>query len=400
MVVRLALAVLAVVMVARTGHAGSLGPPDKVEALRGQPSQNYAFVVRFAEGVASSPERLGLAAGGAAVRRLDLINGVAVKMPVARAFELAEEPDIRQVWYLHPDLADLYVNTIAALDYNVRTLPLPSIANLSIGPMPRFWEETPHEDAPVHAATRAAAEAGLIPVIAVGNSGRPDGSFDGWINPWTYPEWVIGVGAYDAARGVVADFSSRGDPARPDTWPDVVADGVDVIGPFPTNLTKSKERRERDESNARFREQVPREKWDLYTLESGTSQATAITSRAAAQILHFLKEMISRTDQPASGKPIFSLTATPDRVGGYHRSKQRLTGTATVLADGSVVYEYALDVPWKMVKQLLIDAALPLPDAGPHVAGAGLVDPGYIREQFGQFGVVDIEIAPSKVIGR
>lgn len=386
-------------MKAYPASAGALGPPDKILALRAQADRRYPFIVRFVDPIATASPIQGLDPTGPNVTALGLINGIAVTLEVSRAFELAEQPGVVQVWYLHPELAPLYIRTIQALDYNVRTLPLPSLVNLSIGPMTKFWASEPYKDEPMHAATQAAAEAGLIPVIAIGNNPRAE-AMPGWINPWCWPEWVICVGAYDPANNGVADFSARGAPDRPDSWPDVVADGIDVIGPYPANKAKSAQRKRYDEANARFRELIPREKWDVYTLESGTSQATALVSAAAAQILHFLKGLIADTSSSATGRPLFSLTASPERVGASVAARPRLTGTAMVQADGSVIYEYPLDLPWKMVKQLLVDTALPLDGAKPYEVGAGLVNNAYVQQQFGQFGLVEIKVFPSKVLDR
>ena len=384
--------------VVQIGHAGSIGPADKLDALRLQLSQRYTFVVRFADNVEPTLKGLGIGQVLEPAKFLKLINGLATKLLVKHAFKIAAEPHVLQVWYLHPDLADLYVNTIAALDYNIRTLPLPNLVNLSIGPQTRFWRNSPDMDAPIHAATRASANAGLIPIIAIGNSGAAGGRSNGWINPWCYPVWVICVGAYDASKGKVAAFSSRGDPKDRESWPDVVAHGVDVIGPYPRHLKKSPERRQRDESNAQFQRVVPRDKWYLYTIESGTSQAAAATSGAAAQILHFLKKLAQTNGGTQTGQPLFSLTATHDRITHYDRAKQRLTGTAIEDANGSVVYEYVPDYPWKMVKQLLLDTAIPLPNEPAHVVGAGLVDRQNINRQFGRFGIANPKVVSSKVL--
>ena len=341
---------------------------------------------------------LGSTRNPTTIRPLHLINGVAVEIPVRTAFKMADDPNIRQVWYLHPDLADLYVNTIAALDYNVQTLPLPNLANMSISPQSRFWRRPPSGDTPMNAATSAPVKAGLVLIVAIGNTGVGGDKANGWLNPWCYPEWVICVGAYDAVKREMAPFSSRGDPNDKESWPDVVAHGVDVIGPYPTHLVKSPERRKRDESNASFRRVVPQDKWHIYTLESGTSQAAANVTGAAAQVLHFLKALIASGSESKTGQPIFSLTASPERITQYDRIAERLTGTARKQTDGSVVYEYPLDLPWKMVKQLIVDTAIPLTDKPVHVVGAGVVDRKYINQQFGRFGIAKPEIVPAKVL--
>ena len=326
-----------------------------------------------------------------------MIGCVAATLSVGTALDLPELGGIAQVWYLHPDLAPLYVRSIQALHHSARTLPLPSIANLSIGPEPRFWTREPSEDEPMHAATRAAAEAWLVPVVAIGNNPRA-GSMPGWINPWSLPRWVISVGAYDGERRRIAAFSARGAPDRPQTWPDVVAQGVDVVGAYPTGLAKSTERRRRDEASDLFRRTVPREKWQLYTLESGTSQAAATVSGAAAQIAHFVQQVMARSS-PDDGRPLFALTAGPERGRAAAAADQpRLCGTSRIAADGSTEFEYRAAPPWQLVKQLLLDTAIPIDDADPAAAGAGLVDTDYVNRQFGRFGLIDRTLFAAKVL--
>jgi len=394
MFLRAAFVLVAMLISPQVGFSEILGPADKIDALRSQPEQKYPFIVRFASGTELSPERLGLSSDKDEFYQLDLINALAGEMVVANAFELSQQEDIVQVWYLHPNLAPLYIRTIAALDYNVKTLPLPSLVNLSITPAPTFWRKTPYENEPIHAATKAAAEAGLVPIVAIGNSNHKDG----WINPWCWPEWIICVGAYDQRQGAVAEFSSRGHAGEPMSWPDVIAQGVDVIGPYPTGKKKSAQRKKRDEEDEQFRALVSEDEWSEFTLESGTSQSAAITSGAAAQILHFLQGMIASHDDPTEADPLFSLSTTPDRQTEYAKVKTRLTGIMTQEDDGTITFVYKLDEPWKMIKQLLVDTAIPLPDAKPSEVGAGIVDPAYIREQFGQFGVITPKIFPTKVL--
>ncbi|MGC4074329.1 MAG: S8 family serine peptidase [Nibricoccus sp.] len=388
-------AVFAATSAAMSPVSSKLGPSDKIDALRKQPDQVYPFILRLAPG-STLASVLPPDTDPAGVTDLPLIGGASLPLQVSTALALADRPEVLQVWYLHPELAPFYLRVMTALQYNVKTLEPPALVNLSIGPPPRFWPRKPEPDDPMHAATRAAADAGFIPVMAIGNAGEGPGDRSGLVNPWCIPPWVIAVGAYDGAAGRVAAFSSHGDPANPDTWPDVVAQGVDVIGPFPTNLTKSDQRRRYDESNAAFRAQVAPEKWPLYTLESGTSQAAANVTGAAAQVLHFLSETI-RQSQGTSGD-LFQLTAPPDRINPTATALPRLTGTVKRMDDGSMVYTYKMDQPWKMVKQLLRDTAISLPGVPPAQGGAGLIDRALINQQFGAHGLAKPMILPSKVV--
>ena len=384
-------------MVWQSSQAADIGPTDEIEYLQKQPLQQHTFIVRFNDGIVPSLAQFGISEKSEITKPLFLINGLAAIITSQKAFEISEDPNIRQVWYLHPNLSNLYVKIIEALDSHVRTLPLPNLVNLSIGPQVRFWRQSPEINTPMNAATRAAAEAGLIPIVAIGNISGTGDQVNGYISPWCYPEWVICVGAYDQVKGEIPGFSARGDPNDSESWPDVVAHGVDVIGPYPSNLVKSQVRSSRDESNVMFTRVVPRDKWNLYTLASGTSQAAANVTGAATQVLHFLRYLIQDGTNTQAEQPLFSLTASRDWDTQYDRVVERLTGTARKQPDGSIVYEYPLDLPWKMVKQLILDTAIPLTNEHVHAVGAGLVDRNYINQQFGQYGIAKPEIVPSRV---
>ncbi len=373
-----------------------LGPSDKIEALRRQPDETYPFVLRLAPG-ATLASVLPAVTETAGVTDLPLIHGAALPLRVSTALALAENPEVQQVWYLHPDLAPLYLNVIKAVQYDVKTLKLPTLVNLSLGPPSRFWPATPQPDDPMHAVTRAIAEAGLIPIMAIGNSGEGPGDRAGMINPWCLSPWVISVGAYDEVANRMAPFSSYGRPDDPNTWPDVVAHGVDVIGPFPTNQTKSGQRRRYDEANAAFMAKVASADREIYTLESGTSQATSRVTGAAFQVVHFLRETMARF-RGAADQPVFQLTASADRANPALAAMPRLTGTVEHLADGSAVYTHYHDRPWKMVAQLLRDTAVALPGVPPARGGAGLVDRALINQQFGAYGLVQPKLFPNKVL--
>ena len=370
-------------------RAGKVGPPRLVEALRAQPGEIYDYVVSFEED--ETPDS-GLA-GQRETLPLKLLNGFAMRMPVADAFELADQPGIRWVWYLHPDEATGTIRVLQGLDYTVATLPLPNLANLSLGPPTKFYRTEPELDAPVQRALGAAAERGLIAIVAIGNTGE---QAPGYVNPWSAPPWVISVGAWDHTTNAVWTGSSTAEPDRVDAWPDVVAPGVDVIGPWTSTREKSVERRAYDEANDRFRTQIPKEEQDKYTLMTGTSQAAAVVSGAAAQILRYLNGFIVE-HKTSFGDALFELEAGPDRMSDYDRQAPRLTGTATPNGSGGMTYSYTLDEPWRLVKQILIDTAIPVPGARSWQAGAGLVDRDYINAQFGAYGSEPPQLLPVKV---
>jgi hypothetical protein len=236
-----------------------------------------------------------------------------------------------------------------------------------------------------------------LPGLATGNyGGGGNDRLEGIINPWCLPDEVICVGAATEDGRLLYEDTARGPRSDSRLWPDLTAHGVDVVGPWPTNLIKPPFRRATDESNPVFRSRVPRESWDLYTIGSGTSFAAPQVARSAAQILYFLRETIASSKEP--GAPhLFAITIPRDRFSFTSRSGERLTGEVLTSTGSEVEIRYGLDEPWKMVKQLLRDTAVPMPGLEPHEVGAGFVSVPYVEQQFGAFGVVDVSIAPFKV---
>jgi len=375
-----------------TGSVAEVGPARLTEALRVQPDQIYTFVIGFRDGV--DPDGAALPMAQSAVDTIALVNGAVTTMRVADAFDLAGREDVLWVWYLHPDEASGTVNVLKGLDYAVATLPLPNLANLSLGPPSSFYRADPELDAPVPRALQAAADLGLIAVVAVGYEGD---TAPGFVHPWSMAPWAISVGAWDHRTRGVWSGSSVGRSDTQEAWPDVVARGVDIIGPWGSSRPKPESRRDYDESHDLFRETIPMEGWDNYTMMTGTSQATAEVSGAAAQVLRFVWGVTAELEtQP--GQPLFQLEAGPDRISAYDAAVPRLTGTATPREDGGVTYTYTLDAPWRLIKQILVDTAIPVEGAEPWQAGAGLVDPDYISAQFGAYGVEPPKVMPIKVV--
>jgi len=242
-------------------------------------------------------------------------------------------------------------------------------------------------------ALQAVASLGALSILAIGNEGA---RAPGYVNPWSASPWVMSVGAWDHRDNKVWNKSSTGNREEPHTWPDVVAHGVDVISAMTGARSKTPSERAYDEGHTRFKTVVAREDWDRFTMSSGTSMAAAQVSNAASQVAHFLTHLI-RDTQPSEGAPMFSIPVGPERINAHDEFATRLTGTAIPLEDGGVEYTYTFDLPWKMIKQILIDTALPVPEAPPWEAGAGIVDPAYVRAQFGKYGTVETEILPLKV---
>ena len=71
----------------------------------------------------------------------------------------------------------------------------------------------------------------VVSVFAAGNSGS-DGS-DLQTNPYSNIPLVIGVAALEHDGSGIADFSSRGDMTKPQTWPDIGAPGVNIWATAP-----------------------------------------------------------------------------------------------------------------------------------------------------------------------
>jgi serine protease AprX len=124
---------------------------------------------------------------------------------------------------------------------------------------------------PLAHAVQQAWRRGVVVVVAAGNEGHGDAR----MNAPAYDPYVIAVGAtdsrgtVDAADDVVGRFSSRGDAAR---RPDLVAPGTSVV-----SLRDPGSRLDQEHPGARVGTRSFR--------GSGTSQAAAVVSGAAALLL-------------------------------------------------------------------------------------------------------------------
>ncbi|MGC1496754.1 MAG: S8 family serine peptidase [Sulfitobacter sp.] len=382
----------AATLVTSEAIAGSLGPERVVDALRGQMAQHYDFVVTLQSNTQRDQVLLKGAITAQNIVELPILNGFAATLSVEEAFRLADIEGIEWVWYLHPDEAQLTRNVVQNLTHALDQGAL--IANMSLGPPSGLYRKELDFDTPVARTTRHFARQGRLAVAAIGNTG---GTAPGFVNPWSTPPWVLSVGAWDHRSGTVWEHSSTGDPQVPYTWPDVIAPGVNVIGPMTSAREKTPQERSFDEGNIRFRKSVPKEAWDKYTMQSGSSMAAAQVSNAAGQVAFFLTAMIKEGD-PNEGDRLFSISVGPERITAHDNSIPRLTGRATSTAEGGMEYTYWMDQPWKMIKQILVDTALPVADAAPWEVGAGLVDPDYIRAEFGKYGISKSQLMAAKVI--
>lgn len=379
------------VAMAAASHAGTLEPERLADALNAQPDARYLFVTSTEDAAVAQALLEKHASSLEDAVALPVFGGFAATMSVAHAVELTNESGVRTVWYMHPDEAPLTHRVLQALEAVVANGAL--ISNLSLGPPASFFVTSADPAAPVPRALEAVASRGPLSVVAIGNEGS---RAPGYVNPWSALPWVMSVGAWDHRDNTVWAHSSTGTPEEPDTWPDVVAHGVDVIGPMTGGRPKTPAEKAYDEGHPRFQEVVAPDKWNQYTMKSGSSMAAAQVSNAAAQVAHFLTGLISEV-QPVEGAFMFAIEVGPERINAHDEAAKRLTGTAKPLEGGGVEYAYTLDLPWKMIKQILIDTAIPVPGAPPWTAGAGIVDPQYIRAQFGKYGTVDTQILPLRV---
>ncbi|HEY8362420.1 MAG TPA: S8 family peptidase [Tissierellaceae bacterium] len=152
-------------------------------------------------------------------------------------------------------------DVIEAISYVIETKDKydTKIINLSLGTP----ANVPSNKDPICKAVDAATKAGLIVVVAAGNSGPKEGTI---LSPGISRN-AITVGAVDDKRTIdpsddtIAPFSSRGPTIEGITKPDVVAPGVNI----------------RSLSNT---------KYDGYTSLSGTSMATPLISGSVALLLN------------------------------------------------------------------------------------------------------------------
>lgn len=372
----------------------TLGPAAKREALLAQPDAAYRFVVR------GTPSAIAAAALLAAPdtttsksESLEAFDSVVLTLQVRDAARVCGFDGVEQVWYLHPRLAAPYTRVLLGLQYAYRSREPVRILNMSLGPPKDAYPMPPDAHEPMHYATKKLAAKGAVPIMAVGNFGPTE--TPGMTNPWCYAPWVVCVGAASADGHALWSQSSRGLRGDRQTWPTVVARGVDVVGPRSAS-PKSAQERARDESNAEFLAQVPSEQRDQYTLMSGSSQAAAQVSRAAAQIAYFVERQLEQHKQHG-GDYLFQMSIPRERFEFAARAGERLTGTVVAQDDRVVELAYRLVAPWRLVKQLLIDSALPMPGHHPHEVGAGFVSPEFVEAQFGQFGSADKRLMAIKL---
>jgi len=111
----------------------------------------------------------------------------------------------------------------------------PDANPLNIRVTSNSWGSSGSEYDPSNAISQAvlnlAYDNNVVSVFAAGNSGG-DGS-DLQTNPYSNIPLVIGVAALEHDGSGIADFSSRGDMTKPQTWPDIGAPGVNIWATAP-----------------------------------------------------------------------------------------------------------------------------------------------------------------------
>jgi hypothetical protein len=372
-----------------------LRPAEAISDLSDSKADRYDFIVTGTTGGIAALTNL-IPVSLSQPQPLPFISSTGLSLTLQEAKALAERNDISQLWYVPHSLYPAYCNIIKGLEYSAKTLPKTSVLNMSLGPPADVLPMAGNDEEPMSLATKKVVDDGFIIVMAIGNYGNGE---DGMVNPWCHPQWIVCVGAASEDAKKVWPASARGLESDPRTWPDVVAFGIDVISTWPHDLPKSEDRRRYDESNALFVKNIPKEKWPLYTVDSGTSEATPQVAKAAAQIVAFVRYVAEQKGSVKSGDPLFVLDVPPDRFDAAIRRGPRLTGdVAHKPGSSDIEITYRLVEPWRLVKQMLIDTTVPMPDYPASVVGAGFVDPSYIQQQFPTPEKPDIKIAPIKVL--
>jgi Subtilase family len=378
--------------------ATKLAPAQLTDELHAQPDAVLHFIIRGdPPGVAAAQKLAAFKMDADKPKDLPFINGVFLLLKESDAESVAQRPDISQVYYLRAELADTYLHIIQALAYASAKVPTPGIVNMSLGPDASIMPVESEADEPINAATRKLADQGLVIVMAVGNYYDPNNPNPGVTNPWCRVDWVICVGAASSDATTLYENSARGSAKDSTTWPDLVANGIDVMSTWPEKLAKSPIQISQDHQSAAWRA-LPADQQQGWAVMSGTSQATAQVSRAAAQVIYFFRHALLATKNAKRDTAIFSLEIPRQRFNSVSRRGRRLTGDVSHPSEGVVEVTYKPDDPWKVAKQILMDTAVPMPKFRPEDVGAGFVSPDYIDAQFGRFQVGEPTVLPLKVI--
>jgi len=220
-----------------------------------------------------------------------------------------------------------YINIIKGLHYTLENKS--KVANISLQPP----EPYPfNEKEAMNIASRILSDSGVIVVIAAGNFGDRRGNS---MNPWSVAPWVIGVGAAHSNGKKLWKYSSKGIAGDQLYHPTVVAPGVDIRSCGPDGK---------------------------YTIESGTSCATAYVSGIALRLVEFINNIVK--------SPIISewKNIAKTRFGTKIRPIQP--------------YPY-------VIKMMIEDMAVEMPGYKRHEVGSGFIDENTATKYFKDFDLSD-----------
>jgi hypothetical protein len=195
-----------------------------------------------------------------------------------------------------------------------------------------------NEDDEVYSLMRLAYEGGASIVVAAGDFGGGLNT----LNPLALSPWVMSAAAASHDGRTLADFSSRGVPGSDLDAPTFAAPGIDVIDGWPEGEPKSKERERRDREKVtpeRLYQQIGRaarlgpEDLSKLTVSSGTSYAATLLGGIVARLIQMRRTL--------------GLPARPQHI-----------------------------------REVLRQAAAPMPGYGPHEVGAGFVGVLTVTEYF------------------
>jgi hypothetical protein len=317
-----------------------------------------------------------------------LLKGYEVAGAGPKLKRLVESPQVRSVWVVSEELRGRYGAILRGMAYAIENLPPGSGANISLGPQVGREGTVFDLEEPVHQLSRLASGKGIVFVFSAGNEG-PAGNT---LNPWGLADWAISVGAASPDGKELWPQSARGVKDSSRFRPTFVAPGVDAIVTHPEGVPKSAQNRA-DEERVGFRNRVPKEEWSRKTVSSGTSIAAAEASRCVSLLLYFLREEV-RIRSEAGALMVLELSFSGDRALG----SDRLIGTVRK-EQGRLVVSYPLDRPDpRLIKQILMDVALPMPGYGPHEVGAGFISYELVLREFGKHGAPPATIMPVKAV--
>jgi hypothetical protein len=354
-------------------------------AKQGEAAQLRDELEQIGAGDGTRPENLEFA---------DLV-AFSSKADVLRA--VMRSKHLRSAWVIDDSIYEPYVRIIKAMALFVRTNEGIHPVNISMAPPPALLPLPYRDDEPMNLATREATNQAKIIVFAAGNAGPGEGT----VSPWCAP-WVICVGAANRDGTKLASFSARGSPGDRQSWPTVVAHGIDVVTTHPRHIPKTAEQLEAEKRTG-FADRVPVDERAGYTVVSGTSFAAPQVTGIIAQVIHYLVGLRGEFE---------ALHRRPIRNGDTFRQIYRGTTGGRDLrvtraryvgesrdrgAEMEVTYPFNA-TPALLAKQIILDMASPMKGYENHEVGAGFVDFEMARDYFGRFGVESPKLEVYKVV--